>query len=93
MNKWKYKNLQIRHCTDEEREKWTKKALSNGYHTLSSYVRDLLKNYEDIGYENDAGDVHLAISSFDPDLILCNEPKKRSRYVRYFINQKIKGTK
>lgn len=91
MNKWNYKRLQIRHCTEEERDRWTKKALENGFHTMSSYVRDLLKDYQDIGSEKDIGDIHLAISSYDPALILCNEPKKRSRYVRYFINQKTKG--
>jgi len=91
VSKWKYKALQIRHCTEEERKRWTDKALANGYHTMSSYVRDLLKDYHDIGLEDEIGDVHLAISSYDPNLILCNEPNKRSRYVRYFINQKTKG--
>lgn len=90
MSRWTYKYLQLKNCTEDERKKWKSKGESLGYRTLSSYVKELLKNYQDLGLEDNTGETHICISGIDGKSIDVKEPKKRSRYIRYFINQKIK---
>jgi len=86
--KWKYDTLQITGVTDEEKQEWRERSLNLGYHTLSDYLKQTLTKYKEIETELDIGSERVVISSFSAKNIPCSDLKKRSRYIRYFINTK-----
>jgi hypothetical protein len=91
MSKWTYNRLQITGCTEDERIQWTERALERGYRTLSSFLRDLLEKFEDLGQEDIGGSVNVVVCSFNDKKIDVPILKRRSRHIRKFINEKTKG--
>lgn len=89
--RFKYDTLQITGVDEDEKAEWRAKAYKLGYHTLTDYLKEILTDYKEMGYESKCGFERVVISSFSAKDIECSDLKKRSRAVRYFINQKTKG--
>lgn len=88
--KFEYKKLQIQGVKQEEKERWKKKSVDLGYHTLTDYLKTLLLKFKYEGLEVEVGRDQVAVSSFDPNDIDIPSPRLRSRAVRYFINKRAK---
>jgi len=86
--KFTYERLQITGVTKEEKEKWLKKSVDLGFHTLSDYLKSILASFEHKGYEVQAGKECVCISSFSSKIIGAEHLKNRSASIRYFINER-----
>ena len=89
MAKFKYSILQILGCTEEEKKAWEKKSLSLGHHTLSAYLRDILKDFKHEGLEGEIGLEKVLVSSCDFKYDF-GEWGLKSKSIRYFINREVK---
>ena len=92
MGRFTYDILNVTGVTKDEKAIWYEYAMAKGYHTLSKCLNDMLKEFKDIGLEEDVGVEIVPICSFDAVLNL-KQPKRKSRAIRKYVNNRIKRGK